>query len=148
MFLKFVVSVVGGSAVAAVLLGGVVKILRSIQTKQDAPAPSKRSCVRTQLSLSQTPPSPGRRSHLSERIGKRFATAPASPTLATSDPSSAASSIASRPSATSSDYVSAPQPGPWSSHRHAQQPAPKTPTREKQTGHQLQLSSQTPPETT
>lgn len=41
MFLTFIVSVVGGSAVAAVLLGGVVKILRSIQTKQDAPAPIK-----------------------------------------------------------------------------------------------------------
>jgi hypothetical protein len=39
MFLRFIVSVVGGSAVAAVLLGGVLKILQSMQTKQsESPA--------------------------------------------------------------------------------------------------------------
>ncbi len=74
--------------------------------------------------------------------------APAPPSPATSAPSFVASSIASRPSAIASGYVSAPQPARQSSHRHAQQPASKTPTREKQTGDPLQLSSQPPPETT
>lgn len=45
MFFRFIVSVVGGSAVAAVLLGGVVKILHSIQTKQDD-SPALKALVR------------------------------------------------------------------------------------------------------
>jgi hypothetical protein len=45
MFLRFIVSVVGGSAVAAVLLGGVVKALHSIQTKQSE-SPAVKALVR------------------------------------------------------------------------------------------------------
>jgi hypothetical protein len=45
MFLRFIVSVVGGSAIAAILLGGVVKILQSMQSKQSE-SPAVKALVR------------------------------------------------------------------------------------------------------